>query len=119
MVNIRKYYKGQHVLEMCRLKTLLAVFWICYGLRALYQYELGSFRNFIKNQVVRWHFLNLMPLFWDISSVLSILVMHHFTFKSNEDSDKKSESSKESYQNKQLEIRNVDNMFLDTAMHER
>ena len=43
--NIRKYFKGQMVLEMCRLTILFAVFCICYGLRTFYQYELGNFRE--------------------------------------------------------------------------
>ena len=34
--HIRKYFKGQMVLEMCRLTVLFAVFCICYGLRTFY-----------------------------------------------------------------------------------
>ena len=91
--NIRKYYKGRMVLEMCRLRTLFAVFCICYGLRAVYTYGEGKYRNFIKNIVLRWHFINTMSVIWDILPILSILVMHHFTYKAKQEADNKSESS--------------------------
>ena len=79
---IRKYYKGRMVLEMCRLKMLFAVFCVCYGLRAIYMYGEGSYRTVFVNRIVRLHFVNLLPLVWDIMSIVSILVMHHFTFMS-------------------------------------
>ena len=34
--NIRRYYKGKMVKEMCRLRILYAIFFLCYGLRCVY-----------------------------------------------------------------------------------
>ena len=31
--------------------------------------------------VVRWHFMNTMPILFDILSIGAILVMHHMNFK--------------------------------------
>ena len=33
---------------------------------------------------MRWHFVNTLPLVWDILSIGSILIMHHLTFKADQ-----------------------------------
>ena len=43
--NIRKYYKGKLNSEMCRLRILYAIFFLTYGLRTVYQFGLGKWRN--------------------------------------------------------------------------
>ena len=43
--NIRRYYKGKLVKEMCRLRILYAIFFLCYGLRTVYQFGLGKWRQ--------------------------------------------------------------------------
>ena len=67
---------------MCRLQILYAVFFLCYGLRTAYQFELGDFRNWklLQSQAVRYYWLNALPLIWDILSITSILMMHYFVF---------------------------------------
>ena len=80
--NINKHYKGYLETQMCRLRFLYAIFFICYGLRTIYQYFYGSYYKMaiFSSQVVRYHFLNTLPLIWDILSIVSILVMHHYTY---------------------------------------
>ena len=65
---------------MCRLRFLYAIFFICYGLRTIYQYFYGSYHEVVTSQIIRYHFLNTLPLIWDILSIVSILVMHHYTY---------------------------------------
>ena len=81
--HIRKYFKGQMVLEMTRLTILFAVFCVSYGLRTVYQYYLGNWRNVVNSQLIRWHLVNTLPLVWDILSIGSILIMHHLTFNAD------------------------------------
>ena len=78
--NINKHYKGYLEKQMCRLRFLYAIFFICYGLRTVYQYFYGSYYKVVTSQIVRYYFLNSLPLIWDILSIVSILVMHHYTY---------------------------------------
>ena len=79
--NIRKYYKGTMVVEMTWLSILFGVFSICYGLRTVYQYGLGHYNTIITNMVVRWNFVNILPLLFDIFPICAILTMHHMNFR--------------------------------------
>ena len=81
--NIRTYYKGKMSVEMRWLSILFAVFAVSYGLRTLYQYELGedNFRIWVPSMVTRWHFVNTLPLIFDIFSIGAILIMHHLNFR--------------------------------------
>ena len=79
--NIEKYHKDRLIIEMGRLRALFAVFCLCYGLRALYTFGLGTYRSIIKSTLLRWHFNNCFPLIWDILPIVSVLIMHYLTFK--------------------------------------
>ena len=81
MYNIRTYYKDKMASEMRWLSILFAVFSICYGLRTGYQFGLGQFKNIIPNMVVRWHFVNLVPIIFDLFPICAILIMHHLNFR--------------------------------------
>ena len=80
MYNIRKYYKEKMSVEMRWLGVLFAVFCVSYGLRMAYQYELGNFKDWVPNMVTRWHFVNTMPIIFDIFSIGAIVIMHHLNF---------------------------------------
>ena len=67
--------------EMMWLSVLFAVFLVSYGLRTGYQYGLGSFREIIPDMITRWHFVNTLPLLFDVLSIGAILVMHHMNFR--------------------------------------
>ena len=79
--NIKTYYKGKMSVEMRWLSILFAVFAVSYGLRTVYQYELGDFKNWVPSMVTRWHFVNTLPLIFDIFSIGAILIMHHLNFR--------------------------------------
>ena len=85
--NIRKYYKGKMIVEMRWLSILFGVFSICYTLRAVYQYGLGSYNKIVTNMVVRWHLVNTLPLLFDIFPICAILTMHHMNFQERKDKD--------------------------------
>jgi len=69
------------------LSVLFAVFGISYGLRTVYQWGLGSFHDLVPNMVVRWHFVNCMPVIWDIFSIGAIVIMHHINFRPRKNAD--------------------------------
>ena len=66
---------------MMWLSILFAVFLFSYGLRTVYQYGLGKFRNIVPDMITRWHIVNTTPLIFDILSIGAILVMHHLNFR--------------------------------------
>ena len=72
---------------MSRLRLLYAIFFICYGLRTIYQYFYGDYRKIFESIIVRYYFLNGLPLIWDILSIVSILVMHHYTYSEKHQND--------------------------------
>lgn len=68
--------------EMYRLTVLFATFVIAYTLRFVYQLGLGNklYVRIVPNMVTRWYLVNAMPLIWDITSILSILILHKMSF---------------------------------------
>ena len=78
--SINLHYKDYLEKQMSRLRLLYAIFFICYGLRTIYQYFYGDYRKIFESIVVRYYFLNGLPLIWDILSIAAILVMHHYTY---------------------------------------
>ena len=81
LYNIKTYYKDKMSGEMSWLSVLFAVFCVSYGLRMAYQYELGHFRDWVPDMVTRWHFVNTLPLIFDIFSIGAIVIMHHLNFR--------------------------------------
>ena len=81
MYNIKNYYKEKMHKEMMWLSILFAVFLVSYGARTIYQYFLGSFKDAVPDMITRWHFVNTLPLVFDILSIGAILVMHHLNFR--------------------------------------
>ena len=79
--NIKTYYREKMHREMMWLSILFAVFLVSYGARTIYQYFLGSFRDYVPDMITRWHFVNTLPLIFDILSIGAILVMHHLNFR--------------------------------------
>ena len=79
--NIKTYYKEKMSVEMRWLSVLFAVFCVSYGLRMAYQFELGHFKDWVPNMIVRWHFVNTLPLIFDVFSIGAILIMHHLNFR--------------------------------------
>ena len=90
--SIRKYYKGQMVVEMRWLSILFAIFSICYGFRTIYQFLLGNFHNYVPNMYVRWQGVALLPIVFDIIPICAILIMHHMNFR-----NKRTESRQHPY----------------------
>ena len=81
MYNIKNYYREKMHKEMMWLSILFAVFLVSYGLRTIYQYFLGSFKDIVPDMITRWHFVNTLPLIFDILSIGAILIMHHLNFR--------------------------------------
>ena len=81
--NMRTYFKEQMGQERFRLSILFATFVSAYTLRLVYQIFLGEkiYTQLIEEMVVRWQIINALPLVWDITSILSILILHHMSFR--------------------------------------
>ena len=84
MYNLRKYYRDSMQQETRRLTVLFATFCFAYWLRLIYsicssQY---AFANVLHNMATRWGIINVLPIVWDISSILSILILHSMSFRS-------------------------------------
>ena len=71
--------------EIIRLTFLFATFVLAYCLRFLYQIGLmlDLYSSIIKDEIVRWKLIFFLPLLWDISSIISILVLHYQSFRQN------------------------------------
>ena len=70
-------------IEKRRLTILFATFVVAYFLRFIYQLILGHriYREWVQTLWVRWFIINILPLVWDITSILSILIMHYMSFR--------------------------------------
>ena len=81
--NINKYFLDQMRVEMKRLKFMFATFVFSYILRSLYQIGLifSLYRELITSLVNRWYLIDTLPFLWDISSILSILILHYLSFR--------------------------------------
>ena len=81
--NMSKYFKEQMKNEICKLTVLFATFVMAYFLRLFYQIGLGHtfYKEIISDMVCRWWFINILPLIWDITSILSILILHWMSFR--------------------------------------
>ena len=76
--------------EVKRLSILFAAFVISYFLRFIYQLLEGSdsfdekvYLVWINSLYIRWILATLFPLFWDLSSIVAILVLHFISFRAN------------------------------------
>ena len=78
-----KYFREQMRAEINRLSVLFASFILAYVLRVIFQIGLGSgfYAKHIPDMVTRWYLLNALPIIWDISSFLSILILHNMSFR--------------------------------------
>ena len=83
IISLCKHFKKQMKQEIMRLTLLFASFVIAYQLRFIYQLGLGSdyYKNLVVSMVTRWHIILILPLFWDITSILAILVLHFKSFR--------------------------------------
>lgn len=70
--------------EMKRIKFLFATFVLAYILRSFYQIflSLSLYRKLISSLVCRWYLIDMLPLIWEIPSILSILILHYISFQS-------------------------------------
>ena len=80
---IKKYFNTQMRIEKRRLTILFATFVVAYFLRFLYTLILGHryYREWVTYLWIRWFIINFLPLVWDITSILSILIMHYMSFR--------------------------------------
>ena len=71
---------------MMRLTLLFATFVFAYILRMIYQLGLGTdfYVNIINRMVIRWGLIMALPLLWDITSLISIFILHFKSFRSIE-----------------------------------
>ena len=69
--------------QIVRLSVLFATFVFAYILRFFYQLGRGTdiYLDMCPNMVVRWSILLALPVVWDISSILAILILHYKSFK--------------------------------------
>ena len=84
--NIRKYYQQSMKTELRRLSILFAAFIISYFIRLIYvaTSNSGIYKIIIKNWYVRIVFGTLMPLVWDLTSILAIQVLHFISFRKSQ-----------------------------------
>ena len=82
IATIRSYFKDLMKAELRRIKLLYACFVCSYFLRFGFQVSLGNqfWKELIPTQATRWYIIAALPLFWDITSILPILVLHHNSF---------------------------------------
>lgn len=85
--NLFAYFRYQMRNEMYRLTLLFATFVLCYVLRMIFQIGLSTdyYITLIDHLVTRWALCIALPLLWDITSLVSILVLHFKSFSKKED----------------------------------
>ena len=73
-----KYFREQMQQEIVRLTCLFATFVLAYFLRFIYEIGLmyGVYEQWFPDETVRWKLVLFLPLVWDVTSILSILVLH-------------------------------------------
>ena len=78
-----KYFREQMQKEIVRLTCLFATFVFSYFLRFIYEIGLmcGVYEHWIPDEIVRWKLVLFLPLLWDLTSILSILVLHFQSFR--------------------------------------
>ena len=86
---MRKYFKEQMRNEMRRLTVLFASFVLAYFLRSLYQVGLmfNFYKELINSLVKRWFIIDVLPLIWDLASIVSILILHYTSFSDTSSSN--------------------------------
>lgn len=84
--NIRKYYHQSLKLEKRSLSILFAAFIISYFFRMIFEVILfaGVFDNLVLSYFARTILLILMPLVFDLTSILAILVLHFINFRKSQ-----------------------------------
>ena len=89
--NMGKYFKEQMRNEMRRLTVLFASFVLAYFLRSLYQVGLmfNFYKELINSLVKRWFIIDVLPLIWDLASIVSILILHYTSFSDTSNSSSK------------------------------
>ena len=93
--NMRKYFKEQMRNEMRRLTVLFASFVLAYLLRSLYQIGLMTsfYKELINSLVWRWYLIDVLPLIWDLASIVSILILHYTSFSDTSNSNSNSSNN--------------------------
>ena len=83
--NLCRYFKDQMAQEIKRLTLLFATFTLSYILRSLYMLGINQqtlfYAKIIPHMATRWAIILSLPLFWDLASILSILVLHFKSFR--------------------------------------
>lgn len=113
--NIRKYYYQHMKTELRRLSILFAAFIISYFIRLIYEVLLfyGFYSSFVKRIYPRGVLIILMPLVWDLTSILAILVLHFISFRKSQ--TKKDRMPEAGHFNPEGGIPNVRNIVFDES----
>lgn len=81
--NVCKYYRQSMKTELKRLSILFAAFIISYFLRLIYVATSvsGIYEKIVSNWYTRIVIATMMPLVWDLTSIVAILVLHFISFR--------------------------------------
>ena len=89
---IKKYYYENMKTEFRRISILFASFNISYVLRLANLVSYSGFHiRIIKNHFTRETVTRFLPLIFDLSSILAILILHFISFRIKDDSSKSSQ----------------------------
>lgn len=77
------YFRQEMHEQIVRLSGLFATFVLAYILRFFYQLGRGTeiYIHMIPSLFARWTIILGLPLIWDISSIISILILHYKSFR--------------------------------------
>ena len=82
---INKYFKSHMKSEMRRLSVLFGTFTVAYFLRFIYELGLGLHSDIYVSAVpdlaVRLGISQTLPILWDITSIMCILILHNSSFR--------------------------------------
>jgi len=85
------YFREQMKQEITRLTLLFATFVLAYVLRFIYQIGLSLkvYYHVVPDLVSRWFIMLMLPLVWDLTTIISILILHCKSFRRESAKDRR------------------------------